>query len=284
LGPYRIDFVLTGPDGRRLAVECDDDPFLGADQWTENLRRQTTLERVGYAFGRAGLTPCQTVMPSQPTPGWLVSTRVTVMTDANYRAAWVPDDDPQRPSEDASRLAIAWIEEETAQQNATPLLVTPTRHQQQGAGPIADFGHRYQATTPQSDRTRNHRGPVLAYVPGYREMDLAVRYARGSSLAVVESVSCPLFGWAIEVGAVNLATGQVTEDTRTIQQREGLDRIHFYGNNGWAPRHDRAQVAGIVKDLIDQPGMSADVILGCMVARGHGGDAVVRLSKVIESL
>jgi len=45
-----------------------------------------------------------------------------------------------------------------------------------------------------------------------------------------------------------------------------------------------AQVADIVGDLIHQPGMSADVILGCMVARGHGGDAVVRLSKVIESL
>lgn len=206
------------------------------------------------------------------------------MTEANYRAAWVPDDDPQRPWGAASSLAIAWITAEAAQQDATPLLVTPTRHQQQGSDPIADFGRSYKATTSQSDRAHNHRGPVLAYVPGYREMELATRYARGSSLAVIESVSCPLIGWAMEVGAVNLHTGEVIEDIRTAQQREDLDRIHFYGDNGWAPRHDRTQVAGILRDLIPQPGMTADVILGYMVARGHGGDAVGRLSNVIESL
>ena len=49
LGEHRIDFVLHAPDGRRLAIECDGDRYLGADAWAAELRRQATLERVGNA-------------------------------------------------------------------------------------------------------------------------------------------------------------------------------------------------------------------------------------------
>ncbi len=49
LGEHRIDFVLHAPDGRRLAIECDGDRYLGADAWTAELRRQSTIERVGNA-------------------------------------------------------------------------------------------------------------------------------------------------------------------------------------------------------------------------------------------
>lgn len=47
LGSYRIDFVLTAPDGRRLAIECDGDRYPGADAFAADLRRQAILERVG---------------------------------------------------------------------------------------------------------------------------------------------------------------------------------------------------------------------------------------------
>ncbi|WP_345628413.1 AAA domain-containing protein [Rugosimonospora acidiphila] len=49
IGDYRIDFVLTAPDGRRLAVECDGDRYHGADAFAADLRRQAILERVGNA-------------------------------------------------------------------------------------------------------------------------------------------------------------------------------------------------------------------------------------------
>jgi very-short-patch-repair endonuclease len=49
---YRIDMVVEGADGRRLAVECDGDRFHGPEQWREDMRRQRVLERVGWRFWR----------------------------------------------------------------------------------------------------------------------------------------------------------------------------------------------------------------------------------------
>jgi very-short-patch-repair endonuclease len=47
IGGYRIDFVLTAPDGRRLAIECDGDAYHGPEQWDNDMHRQSVLERVG---------------------------------------------------------------------------------------------------------------------------------------------------------------------------------------------------------------------------------------------
>jgi arginase family enzyme/very-short-patch-repair endonuclease len=47
IGAYRIDFVLSAPDGRRLAIECDGDSYHGPEQWESDMRRQAVLERVG---------------------------------------------------------------------------------------------------------------------------------------------------------------------------------------------------------------------------------------------
>ncbi len=49
---YRIDMVVEGPGGARLAVECDGDRFHGPEQWQQDMRRQRTLERVGWRFWR----------------------------------------------------------------------------------------------------------------------------------------------------------------------------------------------------------------------------------------
>ncbi|MEN3307005.1 MAG: hypothetical protein V7603_3207 [Micromonosporaceae bacterium] len=47
IGRYRIDFVLSTPDGRRLAIECDGDRYPGDAAFAQDLRRQAVLERVG---------------------------------------------------------------------------------------------------------------------------------------------------------------------------------------------------------------------------------------------
>jgi very-short-patch-repair endonuclease len=49
---YRIDMVVEGLDGTRLAIECDGDRFHGPEQWQQDMRRQRTLERVGWRFWR----------------------------------------------------------------------------------------------------------------------------------------------------------------------------------------------------------------------------------------
>ena len=52
VGAYRIDLVVEGRDDSRLAVECDGDKYQGPQQWIEDMRRQRTLQRVGWEFWR----------------------------------------------------------------------------------------------------------------------------------------------------------------------------------------------------------------------------------------
>jgi very-short-patch-repair endonuclease len=49
---FRIDIVVEGEGGRRLAVECDGDRFHGPAVWRDDMRRQRVLERVGWVFWR----------------------------------------------------------------------------------------------------------------------------------------------------------------------------------------------------------------------------------------
>lgn len=51
-GGYRIDFVVEGNEGRRLAIECDGDRFHGPAQWQDDMSRQRVLERAGWTFWR----------------------------------------------------------------------------------------------------------------------------------------------------------------------------------------------------------------------------------------
>lgn len=51
-GGFRIDFVVEGREGRRLAIECDGDRFHGPGQWAEDTARQRVLERAGWVFWR----------------------------------------------------------------------------------------------------------------------------------------------------------------------------------------------------------------------------------------
>jgi very-short-patch-repair endonuclease len=51
-GGYRIDMVVEGNGGKRLAVECDGDQYHGPDMWMADLHRQRTLERAGWTFWR----------------------------------------------------------------------------------------------------------------------------------------------------------------------------------------------------------------------------------------
>ncbi|MET3808545.1 very-short-patch-repair endonuclease [Nakamurella sp. UYEF19] len=51
VGRYRIDIVVSGPDGR-LAIECDGDRWHGEDVWNQDRARQQVLERAGWTFER----------------------------------------------------------------------------------------------------------------------------------------------------------------------------------------------------------------------------------------
>lgn len=202
---------------------------------------------------------------------------------ATYTAAWVPDDDPERSWDEAAERAVSWLLEQAHALGGRPLLVTPTQQQWQ-AGPdvIRQFVQTHEATTSRSRSAGFRQRPVVAYVPDYGDMYLAASYARDSVLAVVESRTAPLIGWAMEVHAVDLATGAVTADTRSPHQRSELERIDGYGNNGWTRGFGADRSASILDGLLRQDGIDADIILGHMVARGHDGRSIAHLKKIIE--
>lgn len=52
VGSYRIDMVVEGHKGRRLAIECDGDRYHGPDRWMDDMGRQRILERAGWKFWR----------------------------------------------------------------------------------------------------------------------------------------------------------------------------------------------------------------------------------------
>lgn len=115
-------------------------------------------------------------------------------------AAYVPDDDPDRSWDDASKPLIAWLDQQAISEERAPLLLIDTL---QSHGPA---GQNYEQTTNRS-RNRVQRGrPTFVHAPDAELLELGVNYASGYSIAVVESFSFPLAGWAAAVGAINLWT------------------------------------------------------------------------------
>ena len=51
-GGYRIDLVVEGHHGRRLAIECDGDQYHTPEDWLADIARQRALERIGWVFWR----------------------------------------------------------------------------------------------------------------------------------------------------------------------------------------------------------------------------------------
>lgn len=51
IGTFRIDLVVEG-DGKRLAIECDGDRHQPLERLSEDMDRQSVLERMGWIFTR----------------------------------------------------------------------------------------------------------------------------------------------------------------------------------------------------------------------------------------
>lgn len=126
------------------------------------------------------------------------------MRSALSRAAWVPDDDPQRPWATAASLAVEWAERRCVEEGADAVLVTNALGH---LGPeLEAFARRHTHTTRRAGRARvgPGGGPVLAYVPYADDLEFAMHLAHGSSLAVVETSAFPLAGWASRLDAWDL--------------------------------------------------------------------------------
>lgn len=107
--------------------------------------------------------------------------------------------------------------------------------------------------------------------------------ARGSSLAVVETVQFPLAGWAAWLEATNLLTGEATQPLPD-NLRNAIERLKFYGNNGFGDDFGRRQARTILADLRADGSLDQDAILGALLAAGVSARGIGQLGRVIEKL
>ncbi|MEH0407469.1 hypothetical protein ACFY7V_33475 [[Kitasatospora] papulosa] len=203
------------------------------------------------------------------------------------RAAWVPDDDPERDWEIAADLAVKWVRRECAEQSADGVLVLNAFGVEQQIPSLRRFAAEHTVTTPRASRDRVGRGkgPVLAYVPDERTLDFAASLARGSSLAIVESFhGFPLEGWARQLGAIDLTRPDEQPEQFDSELTEAIDRLDFYKNNGFGDQFGKQQARRILQDLRGAGLLERDIIVGALAAKGASDRAMRNLGKLIDTL
>jgi hypothetical protein len=202
---------------------------------------------------------------------------------SNYRAAWVPES-LETDWETAVELAVEWVEAECADQDAGAVLVTVARDSGGGVRSLAAFARRHHHTTPLSHERIKGVGPVLVYCPDPKTFAFAADLAHGSSLCVVEGFGTAMRGWAREVGAVDLTTGESsTQEELDPRLAKALHSLEFYGNNAWGDQFGKQQARRILADLRDAGLLDAELISGAMQARGRdSARAIKQLGKLME--
>lgn len=197
-------------------------------------------------------------------------------------AAWVPDDDPVRPWDEAADLAAEWIWERSEVEGVKPLLVTNTFQNARGIESLEQIAREGGHATPQG-KERFECGPVLAYVPYERALELALNLARGYSLALVETVSCPLAEWAAGADAINLLDGSTSSSALSDEVRTDLDHAVFFGgNNGWTGPHEKEHARNHLLRHVRSGRLRPDQAASYVMAKGVSDSGAKRLRLLLE--
>lgn len=198
--------------------------------------------------------------------------------------AWVPDDDPERPWDEAAELAADWIWERSRIEGVIPLLVTNTFQNATGVSCLGGIVREGGLATPQG-KQHFDCGPVLAYVPDERSLKLALDLARGYSLAVVETVSFPLAEWAADAGAINLLDGSASTSNIPDDVKADLDHAVFFGgNNGWTGQHEKQHARNHLARHVQSDRLAPDQAASYVMARGVSDKGAKRLRLLLEKL
>lgn len=197
-------------------------------------------------------------------------------------AAWVPDDDPERPWDEAADLAADWIWERSEAEGVTPLLVTNTFQNARSIESLEEVARAGGQATPQGKK-RFERGPVLVYVPDERTLKFALNLARGYSLAAVESVNFPLAEWAAGAGAINLLDGSTSVSSLPEDVRVDLDHaIFFGGNNGWTGPHEKEHARNHLARHVQAGRLAPEQAASYVMAKGVSDRGAKRLRLLLE--
>lgn len=196
-------------------------------------------------------------------------------------AGWVPDDDPERPWDEAD-LGAEWIWERSEAEDVKPLLVTNTLQKARSIGRLEEIARAGGQATPQS-KERFERGPVLAYVPDERTLKRALNLARGYSPAVVESVRFPLAEWAAVAGAITLLDGSASASSLPEEVKADLDHaMSFGGNNGWTVSHEKEHARNHPARHVQAGRLAPEQAASYVMAKGVSDRGAQRLLLLLE--
>lgn len=199
-------------------------------------------------------------------------------------AAWVPDDNPERPWDEAADLAAEWIRERSVAEGVQALLVTNTFQNAVGIESLGEIARAGGQATPQG-KQRFERGPVVAYVPDERTLTLALDLARGYSLAVVETVSFPIAEWAAGACAINLLDGTTSSSSLPDDVRADLDHAVFFGgNNGWTGSHEKQNARTYLSDHVRSGRLDPEQAASYVMAQGVSDKGAKRLRELLEKV
>ncbi|MGV9868939.1 hypothetical protein [Rhodococcus koreensis] len=194
----------------------------------------------------------------------------------DHQSVWVPWLDGPRKLHGDEAMLVSQVEELGFEPQDGVLVLNA-----HGDDPFGLFG-RERTITPRSD-IAPRGGPVFAHYPDQVAMVTAISRARGAVLAVMEGLQMNLRGWAAATGAIDARTGVATTGV-PADVRRLLERIMFYGNNGYGgAKHSPAgsMVPGIAGD-IGAAGYSNDFIVSYLYAAGLDRHSEKNLRALID--
>ena len=177
-------------------------------------------------------------------------------------AAWAPfvvDDAQWLNRRDAA--AMRWLVQHAPGDRLVLCVPSHPRHYLAQRGIRGHFARAASIITLGSGSAR---GATFAADVTAQLLASAMHAAEEHPIAVTETVF-PLGGWAMEVHALDLRTGEVTKDTRTWDQRATLARLVDVLYKGWCGELATQRVPGYLEELADS-GMTWSVWAGSMVA------------------
>jgi len=193
-------------------------------------------------------------------------------------AAWIPC--PNSPEEHQAGLDAVerWIRQQEQRTGVRSVLLTDTFGVDADVAAIGPYhrGSTYFSARRGGPRTR---GPVLVFRPTRKLLTVAQRMAL-TAICVWELVP-PVLGWAGQVLAVNLSTGQTTVPNPALA--DPLGRLVWAGNNGYHDEPGRRDARRLLGEMDDQGLLDQD-IPSALIAHGLSTAAVDNIDKFIDSL
>jgi hypothetical protein len=190
--------------------------------------------------------------------------------------------------DEAERYAVAWLRDKLTSHGGRLLVAGETKASISNAahGPLAPLIQNADQVTRRTRHGSHGSGQrrgrvVLALFATPHVMEIASAAAEpDGALCVIEGTINELPGWAQDMVALDLLTGQATVDERSEQLMADLATLAFVGNNGWEDDYGKRDARRILQAIKQRGELAPGVVLGSMMARGAYGDAVDQLAKL----